>query len=178
MPDFESIYAHGYVRGAVCVPRVRIADPAYNLERTLGLARQAHDLHAGLALFPELGLSAYSNDDLFHQDALLDGVLAAVAELVEASRSICPVLLVGAPLRFEGKLFNCGLVVHRGRLLGIVPKTYIPNYREFYEKRQFTSGRDAVAREVTILGSRVPFGSDLIFDAEDLRGLSLHVEIC
>jgi NAD+ synthase (glutamine-hydrolysing) len=178
MADFESIYSHGYVRGAVCVPHVRIADPSYNLERTLGLARRAHDLHAGLALFPELGLSAYSNEDLFHQDALLDGILDAVAGLVEASRELSPILLVGAPLRFEGKLFNCGLVVHRGRLLGIVPKTYIPNYREFYEKRQFTSGRDAVAREVWVLGERVPFGSDLIFDAEDLPGLSLHVEIC
>jgi NAD+ synthase (glutamine-hydrolysing) len=178
MPEFDNIYCHGYVRGAVCVPRVRIADPAHNLERTLGLARRAHDLHAGIALFPELGLSAYSNEDLFHQDALLDGVLDAVAGLVEASRELCPVLLVGAPLRFEGKLFNCALVVHRGRLLGIVPKTYIPNYREFYEKRQFTSGRDAVAREVPILGTRVPFGRDLIFDADDLPGLSLHVELC
>ncbi len=178
MPDFDNIYSHGYVRGAVCVPRVRIADPSYNLERTLGLARRAHDLHAGLAVFPELGLSAYSSEDLFHQDALLDGVLNAVRELVEASRDLCPILLVGAPLRFEGKLFNCGLVVHRGRLLGIVPKTYIPNYREFYEKRQFTSGRDAVAREVLFLGRRVPFGSDLIFDADDLSGLSLHVELC
>jgi NAD+ synthase (glutamine-hydrolysing) len=178
MPDFDSIYSHGYVRAAVCVPRVRIADPSHNLKRTLELARRAHELKAGIALFPELGLSAYSNDDLFHQDALLDGVLDSVSELVEASAEICPLLLVGAPLRFEGKLFNCGLVVHRGRLLGIIPKTYIPNYREFYEKRQFTSGRDAVAREVSILGQRVPFGSDLIFDAEDLPGLSLHVEIC
>jgi NAD+ synthase (glutamine-hydrolysing) len=178
MPDFHNIYSHGYVRGAVCVPRVRIADPAYNLTRTLGLARRAHELHAGLAVFPELGLSAYSNEDLFHQDALLDGVLAAVGGLVEQSREICPILLVGAPLRFEGKLFNCALVVHRGQLLGIVPKRYIPNYREFYEKRQFTSGRDAVAREVSILGTRVPFGTDLVFDADDLPGFSLHVEIC
>ena len=175
---FRNIYTHGYVRGAVCVPHVRIADPAYNVERTLGLARRAHEAHAGIALFPELGLTAYSNDDLFQQDALLDAALDAVDRLVEASAELSPVLLVGAPLRFEGKLFNCALVAHRGRLLGIVPKTYIPNYREFYEKRQFTSGRDAVSREVQINGRRVPFGRDLIFDAEDLGGLSLHVEIC
>ncbi len=178
MPNFDSIYSHGYVRAAVCIPHVRIADPAHNVERTLALARRAHDLHAGIALFPELGLSAYSNDDLFHQDALLDAVIDAVGRLVEASADLCPILLVGAPLRFEGKLFNCGLVVHRGRLLGVVPKTYIPNYREFYEKRQFTSGRDAVSREVSLLGERVAFGRDLIFDAGDLAGLSLHVEIC
>ena len=178
VPGFHSIYAHGYVRAAVCVPFVRVADPAYNLQRTLGLARRAHEEHAAVALFPELGLSAYSNEDLFHQDALLDGVLEAVRELVSASAELRPILLVGAPLRFEGKLFNCALVVHRGRLLGIVPKTYIPNYREFYEKRQFSSGREAVAREVSLLGLRVPFGRDLIFDAEDYGGLSLHVEVC
>jgi NAD+ synthase (glutamine-hydrolysing) len=176
--DFDNIYSHGYVRAAVCIPRVRIADPGFNLEATLEMAREADARQAGLALFPELGLTGYSNDDLFQQDALLDATLDAVAALVEASADLCPVLLVGAPLRFEGKLFNCALVVHRGRLLGIVPKTYIPNYREFYEKRQFTSGRDAVAREVSLLGRRVPFGRDLIFDADDLGGLSLHVEIC
>ncbi len=178
MPDFQNIYSHGFVRAAVCIPHVRIADPVANVERTLALARRAHDLHAGIALFPELGLTAYSNDDLFQQDALLDAALDAAGELVAASAELRPILLVGAPLRFEGKLFNCALVVHRGRLLGIVPKTYIPNYREFYEKRQFTSGRDAVAREVPLLGHRIPFGRDLIFDAEDIPGLSLHVEIC
>ena len=175
---FDSIYTHGFVRAAVCVPRVRVADPSFNAARTLELARQAHDGKATIALFPELGLSAYSNDDLFHQDALLDGVLDAIGEVVDASRELKPVLLVGAPLRFEGKLFNCAVVVHAGRILGIVPKTYIPNYREFYEKRQFTSGRVAVSREVVLLGEKVPFGRDLIFDAEDIQDLSLHVEIC
>jgi NAD+ synthase (glutamine-hydrolysing) len=178
MTEFHNIYTHGYVRGAVCIPRVRIADPAANLGHTLELARRAHELNAGIALFPELGITGYSNDDLFQQDALLDAAIEAVGALVEASADLLPVLLVGAPLRFEGKLFNCALVIHRGRVLGIVPKTYIPNYREYYEKRQFTSGRDAVAREVPFLGERVPFGRDIIFDATDLDGLSLHVEIC
>jgi NAD+ synthase (glutamine-hydrolysing) len=176
--EFHNIYRHGYVRSAVCIPRVRIADPAFNLEATLDMARVADREQAGIALFPELGLSGYSNDDLFQQDALLDATLDAVSGLIESSADLCPMLLVGAPLRFEGKLFNCALVVHRGRLLGIVPKTYIPNYREFYEKRQFTSGRDAVSRQVPLLGEPVPFGRDLIFDADDLAGLSLHVEIC
>ena len=176
--DFDNIYSHGYVRAAVCVPKVRIADPAHNLESTLEMAQEAESHHAGIALFPELGLTGYSIEDLFQQDALLDAALDAVDGLIRASEDLCTILLVGAPLRFEGKLFNCALVIHRGRLLGIVPKTYIPNYREFYEKRQFTSGRDAVAREVQILGRRVPFGRDLIFDADDLDGLSLHVEIC
>ena len=175
---FDSIYTHGFVRAAVCVPRVRVADPSYNAARTLELARRAHEAKAALALFPELGLSAYSIDDLFQQDALLDAVISAIGQLVEASFELTPMLLVGAPLRFEGKLFNCAVVIHAGRILGVIPKTYIPNYREFYEKRQFTSGRDAVAREVTLLGERVPFGRDLIFDAADIRDFSLHVEIC
>jgi NAD+ synthase (glutamine-hydrolysing) len=175
---FHNVYSHGFVRAAVCIPSVRVADPAYNAERTLGLARRAHELHAAVALFPELGISAYSNDDLFHQSALLDGTVQALARVVRESTRLMPVLLVGAPLLFEGKLFNCAVVIHRGRVLGIVPKSYLPNYREFYEKRQFTSGRMAVAREVVFLGQVVPFGADLAFDAADVSGFRLAVEIC
>jgi NAD+ synthase (glutamine-hydrolysing) len=175
---FDSLYSHGFIRAAVCIPSVRVADPEYNVERTLGLARQASQRHAAVALFPELGLSAYSNEDLFHQDALLDAAEAAVARVVEESRELSPVLLVGAPLRFGGQLFNCAVGVYRGQVLGIVPKTYLPNYREFYEKRQFTSSRDARCREVSFLGSTVPFGSDLVFDAANVEGFALHVEVC
>ena len=150
--SFYSIYSHGFARAAVCIPHVRVADPTFNAERTLDLARRASELGAAVALFPELGISAYSNDDLFHQDVLLDATRNALARIVQESHELVPVLLVGAPLRFEGKLFNCALIIYRGRLLGIVPKTYIPNYREFYEKRQFNSGRNAVKREVSFLG--------------------------
>src|ERR1043166_6823018 len=142
---FYSIYSHRFIRAAVCVPSLRVADPVFNVERTLELARRASEMHAAVALFPELGISAYSNEDLFHQDALLDASEAAIAQLLEQSAQLTSVLLVGAPLRFEGKLFNCAVVIYRGAVLGIVPKTYLPNYREFYEKRQFTSGRAAVA---------------------------------
>jgi NAD+ synthase (glutamine-hydrolysing) len=175
---FHSIYTHKFIRATVCVPAVRVADPEFNTERTLGLARRASEMKAAVTLFPELGISAYSNDDLFHQDALLDAVEAALARIVGESRELSPILIVGAPLRFEGKLFNCGVVIYRGRVLGLVPKTYLPNYREFYEKRQFTSGRYAVGREVQFLGELVPFGSDIIFDAVNVEDFSLHVEIC
>jgi NAD+ synthase (glutamine-hydrolysing) len=175
---FHCIYSHGFVRAAVCIPSLRVADPGYNVTHTLSLARQASNRHAALALFPELGLSAYTNEDLFHQDTLLDATRAAVARVVQESAELEPVLIVGAPLRFEGKLFNCGVVIYRGKVLGIVPKTYLPNYREFYEKRQFTSSRNAVRREVRFLGERVPFGSDLIFEAVNVDHFSLHVEIC
>ncbi|MBI2359778.1 MAG: NAD(+) synthase [Deltaproteobacteria bacterium] len=176
--EFHSIYSHGFIRAAVCTPFLRVADPQFNVERTLGLAKRASELNAAVALFPELGISAYSNEDLFHQDALLDAAEAALARLVSESRSFVPVIIVGAPLRLEGKLFNCGVVIHSGRVLGLVPKTYLPNYREFYEKRQFTSGRAAVSQEVLFLGHRVAFGSDLIFDAINVGNFALHVEIC
>ena len=175
---FFSIYSHRFIRAAVCIPSLRVADPAYNAEQTLNLARQAADENVTIALFPELGISAYSNEDLFQQDALLDATKKAIAKIVEVSKSLSPVLLVGAPLRFESKLFNCALVIYRGRILGIVPKSYLPNYREFYEKRQFTSGRDALCREVDLLGQTIPFGRDLLFEAVNIEGLALHAEIC
>ena len=175
---FHSIYAHGFVRACVCIPFLRVADPDYNVAQTLGLARRASEMGAAVALFPELGLSAYSNEDLFHQDALLEGTLAALDLLVAESRDMTPLLLVGAPLRFGGQLFNCAVAVYRGRILGLTPKSYLPNYREFYEKRQFTSARDAVSREVTVLGQRVPLGNDLIYSAENVPDFAVHTEIC
>src|ERR1700757_2574200 len=167
---FDSIYTHQFIRAAVCVPALRVADPEFNVERTIGLARQASEANVAIALFPELGISAYSNEDLFHQDALLEGTRGALARLVKESERLSPVLLVGAPLQFDAKLFNCAVVIYRGRVLGLVPKTYLPNYREFYEKRQFTSGRYAISREVPFLDAHVPFGNDLVFEALNIEG--------
>ena len=178
MNSFYSPYTHGFVRACVCVPFLRVADPAYNAAQTIGLAERASEMGAALALFPELGLSAYTNEDLFHQDALLDASVAALAQVVEASRTLSPVLLVGVPLRFDGQLFNCAATIYQGRILGLTPKSYLPNYREFYEKRQFVSGRDAIRREVSILGQTVLFGSDLVYSASNLPNFAVHVEIC
>ena len=175
---FDSIYSHGYVRAAVCVPRLQVADPVFNAERTLDLARRASELNAAVALFPELGISSYTCDDLFQQDALLDAVEDALAHITRESERLSPVLLLGAPLRVEGMLFNCAVVIYRGSILGVVPKSYLPNYREFYERRQFTPGRSAIAEQVRILGEDVPFGTDLVFDATNVDGFRLHVEIC
>jgi NAD+ synthase (glutamine-hydrolysing) len=175
---FGSLYAHGFARVAVCIPAVRVADPAYNAGQTMAMAQRASEHYAAVALFPEMGISAYSNDDLFQQDALLAAVETALAQILRGSIDLRPLLLVGAALRFEHKLFNCAVAIYRGRVLGIVPKTYLPNYREFYEKRQFTSGQVALSREVPFLGQVVPFGNDLIFQAETLPDLRVHAEIC
>ena len=165
MRPFNSIYTHGFVRVAVCIPSLRVADPAYNVTRTIALSERASIANAAVALFPELGLSAYTCDDLFQQDALLEGVLDALNRLIDASRSLTPVILVGAPLRIDGALYNCAIVIYHGRILGVVPKSYIPNYREFYEKRQFSAARDALRQTITLAGATVPFGNDLIFVA-------------
>ena len=163
--DFNSIYSHGFVRVAVCVPHVRVADPEFNTTHTLGLAARASEAGAAVALFPELGISSYAIDDLLQQEALLDGVLTGISRIAEESRQLTPMLLVGAPLRFENRLFNCAVVIYRGQVLGIVPKTYLPSYREFYETRQFSAARHAVGGEVRFLGRSVPFGNDLLFSA-------------
>ncbi|MGB2714684.1 MAG: NAD(+) synthase [Vicinamibacterales bacterium] len=175
---FDSIYRHGFARAAVCVPFVRLGNPLSNAERTISLARRAHDEGSALALFPELGLSGYSNEDLFHQDALLEATLAGLARVVEASRTLRPIVIVGLPLRVEQRLFNCAVLINRGRILGATPKTYLPNYREFYERRQFTPGTHAGAGEVTLLGQTVPFGNDLVYDVPSIPHFALHVEIC
>ena len=175
---FDSIYRHGYARVAAAVPRVRIADPAFNAERTIALTQAANAQHAALVVFPELGLSAYTSEDLFRQDALLDATLDAIEQVREATEQLTPVTIVGAPLRAEQGLFNAAVVIHRGRILGAVPKSYLPEYREFYEKRQFRAARDVVNPHVEINGTAVPFGADLLFSAVDLPNLTIHVEIC
>ncbi|WP_395696567.1 NAD(+) synthase [Methylocella sp.] len=176
--DFYSIYAHGFVRAAACVPIVSIADPAANAKAILSAARRCHERSAALAVFPELCVSAYALEDLFLQDALIDAVARAVEEIVAASAELTPVLVVGAPLRHGARLYNCALVIHRGRLLGVVPKSYPPNYREFYEKRHFASGADLRGEEIAVGALLAPFGVDLVFPAEDVEGFALAVDVC
>jgi len=176
--DFFNAYNHDFARVAVGVPRVRVADPAYNAAQTIELMERAIAERAVLALFPELGLSSYTCDDLFHQRALLDGVQGALRSVLDASERLPLVAVVGLPLQLEHVLFNCAAVVHRGRVLGVVPKTYLPNYREFYEARYFASGDVARQRSVEVAGQVVPFGSRLLFQATNQPKLTLHVEIC
>jgi NAD+ synthase (glutamine-hydrolysing) len=176
-PDpFFNLYTHGFARVAVAVPVCRVADPAHNAQQTIALHHQAAAQGAVLVAFPELGLSAYTCDDLFHQRALLDGCEAALAEVVAASAGVNAVAVVGLPLRVDHALFNVAAVVHDGRLLGVVPKTFLPNYAEFYEARQFAPATQALSTEVQLCGQTVPFGAQILFDAG--AGLKFHAEIC
>jgi NAD+ synthase (glutamine-hydrolysing) len=176
--DFTSIYAHGFARVAACTIPVTIADPATNAETVLTEARECHDDGVAVAIFPELCLSGYSIDDLFLQDTLLEAVEEAVRTLVEASAELRPVIVVGAPLRNGHRVFNCAVVIHRGRVLGVAPKAYLPTYREFYEARWFAAGADQTEDVIRLAGEDVPFGTDLVFTAADVAGLALHVEVC
>jgi len=176
--EFHSIYQHGMIRTAVGIPSIRVADPSYNTQETLKLAHAASEKGSALVLFPELGISGYSNEDLFHQDALLLEVQNQLQTLIEASKSLDPVIIIGAPLRFSGALFNCAVIIYQGSILGIIPKTHLPNYREFYEKRQFTSGSDVTIENVNHLGELVPFGNNIIFQDSSNPCFCFHAEIC
>jgi NAD+ synthase (glutamine-hydrolysing) len=176
--EFRSIYRHGFARVAACTTRCTLADPAANAEAILAVARECHEHGVAVAVFPELGLSGYAISDLLHQATLLDAVEDAIASIVAASAELLPLLLVGAPLRHAGALYNAALAIHRGRLLGVVPKVHLPNYREFYEPRHFVAGDGMAGGEITVRGHTAPFGTDLLFAAEDVPGLVVHAEIC
>lgn len=175
--DFYNAYHQGFARVAACTHHVQIGDPAANAESILGLARECDDDAVAVAVFPELTLSGYSIDDIVLQDLLLDDVEKAIERIVAASADLLPVLVVGAPLRYRHRIYNTAVVIHRGAVLGVVPKSYPPTYREFYEGRQIAGGDDEHGT-LRVGGVEVPFGPDLLFAAADVPGLVLHVEIC
>jgi NAD+ synthase (glutamine-hydrolysing) len=183
--DFRNVYAQGYARVAACTLPVALGDPATNATRIAEQARACHDDGVAVALFPELSLSGYALDDLLLQDVLLDAVDAAVVSLATATATLLPLIVVGAPLRQGSRLFNAAVVIHRGEVLGVAPKSFLPNYREFYEKRHFASGAGHQGEFLVRphwpgadADGEIPFGPDLIFTADDLPGLAVHAEVC
>ncbi|MHC9417465.1 NAD(+) synthase [Sphingomonas citri] len=177
-PAFSSIHHHGLLRVAAATPPASVGDPAFNAEATIALAQRAHQGAVDLVVFPELNLSSYAIDDIHLQSASQRATRDAIARVVAASAELRPVLLVGAALEREGRLYNCALAIARGRVLGVVPKTFLPNYREYYEKRWFASGAGLVGLSIRIGDEEVPFGTDLIFAADDLPRFVVHAEIC
>ncbi|MGE0258802.1 MAG: NAD(+) synthase [Alphaproteobacteria bacterium] len=178
MSSFFSPYRHQFVRVGACVPLVAVAEPEKNGDQALALLRDGDAGSVALMVFPELSLSAYAIDDLLFQDAVLDGVEAQIDRLVGESGNLLPVFVLGAPLRRGGRLYNCAVAIHRGQVLGVVPKVFLPNYREFYERRHFTSGEGASGGSITVAGREAPFGADLIFAAEGPTPFTFHIEIC
>ncbi len=177
-PPFESIHRHGFVRVAAASPVGSAGDVTFNVDQAIALAREADGKGVDLVVYPELNISSYSVDDLFLQEAFLDAVEDGIARFRDETAKLGPVFVVGAPLRRNGRLYNCALAVSRGRILGVVPKSFLPNYREYYEKRWFVSGIGLNGIDIAVAGEIVPFGTDLIFAAEDLDDFIFHVEIC
>ena len=175
---FTSLYRHGFVRAAVCIPAVRLVEPEENARAIVALCQRADRESAILALFPELGLTGYSADDLFQQQALLDACEQSLLELAEASAGWEAITAVGLPLRVESKLFNCTAVLHRGQIKGLIPKTYLPNYREYYEERYFATEPTRIADSVELGGREIPFGADIIFRVPGLPALAFAFETC
>ncbi len=175
---FENVYRHGFARVAACTIPVSIADPAANADAVLASARACDAESVAVAVFPELCLTGYSLEDLVMQDAVLDAVEQAIERLVEASVDLLPMLVVGAPLRHRNRLYNCAVVIHRGELLGVAPKSYLPNYREFYERRWYAPGDDQCGQDIRVGELEAPFGPDLLFEALDVPGLVVHAEVC
>lgn len=205
MENFYSIYSHGFVRIAACTLPVAPVKPLENARAIATIASECSEQGVALALFPELALTGYAIDDLLLQDRLLDETLRAVEYVRSETSHLLPVIVLGAPLAHRNRLYNCAVVLHRGRILGAVPKSYLPNYREFYEKRHFASGADQRGERITLRGvnawpvpeeladqssagafsnlftetpTTVPFGPDLIFAADDVPGFTFHVEVC
>ena len=176
--DFFDMHSHGFVRVATSTPKVRTADVEYNMRGILEEARRAHERNVDVVLYPELSLSSYALDDLVIQAGFLDTIEEAVMSLVQASGDLLPILVVGAPLRHNGRLYNCALVIGNGELLGVVPKSYLPNYREYYEKRWYARGNTCRGLTIQVGTYQAPFGTDLLFAAENMPGMILGLEIC
>jgi len=175
---FESIHRHGFVRVAAATPLASTGDVPFNVDQTLALAREGQERGVDLIVYPELNISSYAVDDLHLQEAFLDAVEAGIARLCAKSADLAPVLAVGAPVRRNGRLYNCAVAIARGRILGVVPKSFLPNYREYYEKRWFAMGVGTEGQTVRIAGQLAPFGPDLLFAAEQMPDFIFHMEIC
>ena len=167
----------GFLKAAALSPALRVADCAYNTQQIIAQLKDAAARGVKLAVFPEFCLTGYTCGDLFLQHTLQQGALTGLQSILDASRELDVVALVGLPLLVRGKLYNAAAVLCRGRLLGLVPKTYLPNYGEFYEKRQFTPGSTEV-EWVMVCGQQVPFGTSLLFRCCEMPSFVLGVEIC
>jgi NAD+ synthase (glutamine-hydrolysing) len=176
--SFFDVRTHDFARVAVVVPEIRLGDPMANARLHVEGLRKVYEEGAQYAVCPELGITGYSMGDLFFQDVLLKGALRALEELAEATREWDLLFSVGLPLTVAGSLYNCAVTLCRGKVVSVAPKSYPPNYREFYELRWFQPGGDAGESEVTLLGERVPLGTDVIVRPGWMPGFALHVDIC
>ncbi len=174
----KTLDSFGFLRVAAIAPKIKVADTEWNTKEIIALAKKAAADGAGLIVFPELSITGYSIADLFHQKLVLDKALASLKTIRDASAAIKATLVVGLPIIIDNMIFNVGAVVSKGSILGLVPKTSIPGYKEFYEERWFSSARDLKSREIELFGESIPVGTDLLFRSKDNAECTLAVEIC
>ncbi|MGE5613830.1 MAG: NAD(+) synthase, partial [Bacillota bacterium] len=169
---------YGFVRVAAAVPELKIAGCSYNVQKISDLIKRAENTGVQVVVFPELSITAYTCGDLFHQELLLREAEASLGKLAESMRDLKILAIVGLPLTVDNQLFNCAAVLQKGEILGIVPKTYIPGYKEFYEERWFAPGTNAVSSYVRLFGKDIPFGNDLLFESAEHGQVCFGIEIC
>src|SRR5262245_28654168 len=170
---------HGFVRVAAAVPQLRVADTRFNAARTIDLLDRAAEESVDVVVFPEVGLTGYTCNDLFYQQTLQEGAADALrAVAVTSARLYGGLSVVGLPLVVDDQVYNCAAVVHRGEVLGVVPKSYLPTYKEFYDARYFAPASTAYSTTVRLFGREVPFGTDLLFRCGNVTDLVVGVEIC
>ena len=168
---------HGFIKVAAVTPDIRVADVAYNQEQIIEKMKEAAKLGAKLIVFPELCVTGYTCSDLFEHEILLNAAKQALFEIAEETKEIDALVFVGAPLAVDGKLYNVATAMNQGKILGLTSKTFLPNYGEFYEMRQFTPG-PKTDREILVNGEKIPFGPNLLFQAKEMEELVVSAEIC
>lgn len=169
---------YGFIRVGAAVPKCKLADSIYNKDKLIQLMQKAAEKQIQVLVFPELSITTYTCGDLFFQFSLLESAQKGLSDIVSASQSIDVFTVVGLPIAADNQIFNCAVVIYRGKILGVVPKTFLPNYGEFYEKRWFSSASELISKEITLCGQKVPIGADLLFTAEQIPYCKIGVELC
>ncbi len=169
---------YGFIRVGAAVPKCKLADCIYNKDKLIQLMQKAAEKQIQVLVFPELSITTYTCGDLFFQFSLLESAQKGLSDIVSASQSIDVFTVVGLPIAADNQIFNCAVVIYRGKILGVVPKTFLPNYGEFYEKRWFSSASELISKEITLCGQKVPIGADLLFTAEQIPYCKIGVELC
>ena len=169
---------HGFVRCGAIVPRLKVADVDFNVNEIINQIKRAECKKIQIACFPELSITGYSCGDLFYQDILIEKAKNGLKQILETTRDIDIISILGMPIKSENQLFNVAVVIQKGEILGIVPKTFIPKYAEFYEKRWFASSKNAKQNEIVLFGKKIPFGIDLLFKDKENEDICFGIEIC
>jgi NAD+ synthase (glutamine-hydrolysing) len=168
---------HGFVKVGAAVPRIKVADCSYNANNIINMINKAQAEGIVAVAFPELSITGYTCADLFHQKILIDEVKSQLERILKSTKETDIVAIIGAPVVVDSQMFNCGIVIQMGKILGVVPKSYIPGYKEFYEERWFASGLGQEGKEINLCGQTVPFGTDVIFECENMPNLCIGLEI-